>query len=381
MYLDREYRPRRRRRSGIGRFWPLFLIAVVAVVLYETQPSWLVERPTAPTPTATRSAASFLAEAEAALLRGDYAAALAAYDRVARLEPQNPEPLVIRSRLFMIANNVSAAHDEATKAVALAPNDPDALAALARTEDWLGNFEAALEHALDAYELKPDSPETLAIISEIYSDVGNYDQAQTYVDQALAIDPNHVLALRNKSYLLEKLGKYQDAIAALDQALAHAPQRSDLYLEKARIYRVGLADFDNAILAYRAAVDANKTAQTLDALGEGLYNVGDHLAAIRTLNDALDLDPNYGPALVHLGMALYTRRNYEEAATAFDKGLPLIGDSAREEHYYTAGLAHVYKEPRECEQALPWLEKALEKNAESAPALTGLKLCQNATNN
>jgi hypothetical protein len=25
-------------------------------------------------------------------------------------------------------------------------------------------------------------------------------------------------------------------------------------------------------------------------------------------------------------------------AAAFDKGLPRIGDSAREEHYYTAGL-------------------------------------------
>jgi len=375
MYLDRDYRPRRRRRSGIGRFWPLFVLAAVAVILYETQPGWLVERPSAPTPTPTRSATSFLADAEAALLRGDYAAALTAYERVAALDPQNPEPLVVKSRLYMINSNVAAAHTTASDAVALAPNDPDALAALARSEDWLGDYETALEHALDAYELQPDNVETLAIISEIYADVGNFTQAQTYIDQALALDPQHALALRNSAYLLEKLGKYQDAIAVLDQALKQAPQRADLHLEKARIYRVGMGDFQNAMLAYRAAVDANKTAVTLDALGEGLYNVGDHLAAIRTLNNALELDPNYGPALVHLGMALYSRRNYEDAAAAFDKGLPLIGDAAREEHYYTAGLAHVYKEPRECELGQPWLQKALEKNPNSAPALTGVKLC------
>jgi len=381
MYLDRSYRPRRRRKGGIGRFWPLFVLIAVGIILYQTQPSWLVERPTAPTPTPTRSATTFLAEAETALLRGDYAAALVAYDRVATLDPTNPEPLIVRSRLYMVDGNVTAAHDAATKAVAVAPNDPDALAALARTEDWLGDFEAALGHALDALELQPDNVETLAIIAEIYADVGNFDQAQNYIDQALALDAQHILALRNHAYLLEKLGKYPEAIAELDRALALAPQRADLHLEKARIYRVGLGEFDNAILAYRAAVDANKTPVTLDALGEGLYNVGDHLAAIRTLNDALELDPNHGPALVHLGMALYTRRNYEDAAAAFDKGLPIIGDSAREEHYYTAGLAHVYKEPRECELAMPWLEKALAKNAESAPALTGIKLCNSATEN
>ncbi len=378
MYLDRDYRPRRRRKGGLGRFWPLFVLLAVGVILYETQPSWLVERPTAPTPTPTRSATTFLADAEAALLRGDYAAALAAYERVAALDPQNPEPLIVKSRLYMIDSNVAAAHEAATKAVAVAPNDPDALAALARTEDWLGDYETALEHALDAYELQPDNVETLAVIAEIYADVGNFAQAQTYIDQALALNPQHLLALRNSAYLLEKLGKYQDAINVLDQALAQAPQRADLHLEKARIYRVGLGDFQNAILSYRAAVDANKTAVTLDALGEGLYNVGDHLAAIRTLNDALELNPDYGPALVHLGMALYARRNYEDAAAAFDKGLPLIGDSAREEHLYTAGLAHVYKEPRECALAMPWLEKALAKNAESAPALTGVKLCSPA---
>ena len=365
----------------MGRFWPIFVLLAVGVILYETQPSWLVERPIAPTPTPTRSATVFLADAEAALLRGDFTAALAAYERVAALDPQNPEPLIVKSRLYMIDSNVAAAYETAAKAVATAPNDPDALAALARAEDWLGDYEAALEHALDAYELQPDNVETLAVIAEIYADVGNFAQAQTYIDQALALNPQHILALRNNAYLLEKLGSYQDAINVLDQALAQAPQRADLHLEKARIYRVGLGDFQNAILSYRAAVDANKTAVTLDALGEGLYNVGDHLAAIRTLNDALELNPNYGPALVHLGMALYARRNYEDAAAAFDKGLPLIGESAREEHFYTAGLAHVYKEPRECTLAMPWLEKALAKNAESAPALTGVKLCSTAADN
>lgn len=378
MYLDHDYRPRRRRQSGIGRFWPLFVLVAVAIILYETQPAWLVERPLEATPTPTRSAASFLAEAQAALLRGDYSAAIAAYERVASIDPQNPEPYIVKSRLFLIEGNAESAHQMATKAVELAPTDPDALAALARAEDWLGNYTTAMLHALDALELQPDNAETLAIIAEIYTDEGNVAQAQIHIDRAIELDPENVLVWRNKAYLLERQGQAREAIEALDKALALAPQRADLYLEKARIYRLRLGDFPSAVAAYRAAVDANRTPQTLTALGEGLYFTGDHLVAIRTLNSALELNPDYAPALVYLGMALYARRNYEDSAAALDKGLPLFDDRAREEQYYTAGLAHIYKEPRECEEGMAWLQKALEKNPQSGPALAGVRLCANA---
>jgi tetratricopeptide (TPR) repeat protein len=282
----------------------------------------------------------------------------------------------MQSRLYMLDQNIAAAYDAAAQAIEIDPKNANALAALGRAEDWLGQFDNALNHALDAYEVDPNNVETLAVLGEIYTDVGNLDIAQEYLTQALTLDPNHVLALRNQSYLLEKRGKYDEAIAALDQALAQDPQRSDLFIEKARIYRVGKNDIGKAIEAYRAAVDANKTPITLDSLGEGLYNAGDHLQAVRVLQDAVELDPNYGPALVHLGMVWYARRNYEDSATDLEKGLALIGeDRAREEYLYTAGLAHINKEPRECDKAIPWLEKALEKNPESEPALAGMRIC------
>jgi tetratricopeptide (TPR) repeat protein len=279
------------------------------------------------------------------------------------------------SRLYMIEQDIAAAYDTAAEAVAIAPKNPDALNALARAEDWLGEFESALNHALDAYELDPQNLETLAVLAEVYTDVGNYNIAQEYLDTALAANPNHVLALRNQAYLHEKLGRYDEALAELDRALAQDPQRADFYMEKARIYRIGKGEFGKAIEAYRAAVDANKTAITLDALGEGLYNAGDHIQAVRVLREAVEMDPDYGPALVHLGMALYARRNYEDAVVNLEKGLAMIGDRAREDQLYTAGLAHINKEPRECALADPWLRKALEKNAASEPALAGLRIC------
>ena len=113
----------------------------------------------------------------------------------------------------------------------------------------------------------------------------------------------------------------------------------------------------------------------MDALGDGLYNNGDHLQAVRELRKAIEINPEFGFAQVHLGMALYARRNYEDAATHLDKGLRLVGDRARIEQFYTAGLAFIYKEPSECDKAIPWLQKALELDTESKPVIDGLTRC------
>ena len=132
MYLDRDYQPRRRRRTFLGRLWPLLIVLIVAAVLYEMRPSWLSPRTLEPTPTPTLSVVAFMAEAQGALSRGDFAAALTAYARIAQLEPQNPEPLIAQAWLHLISQDVVASHEAASQAVEVAPENPAALAALAR---------------------------------------------------------------------------------------------------------------------------------------------------------------------------------------------------------------------------------------------------------
>ncbi len=374
MYLNREYKPRRRSR-GFGRFWPLYLLIVVVIILYEQRPAWLVNPQFGPTPTPTLGAVAFLADAQTALREGQYDAALEALARVTELDPQNADALIELSRLHLIFQNVPQALAEAERAVELAPDDPEALNTLARALDWEGDLETGLDYALDALSMDPDNATTLAVIAEIYTDVGSWETAGQYIDEALAADPTNVLALRNQAYLLERQGAYEEAVAAYQRAVDIAPNRFDLYIEKARQFRIGLLDYEQANEAYQAAVDIYPSVVTLDALGDGLYNAGDHLRAVQVLRNAVEMDPQYGPAQLHLGMALYARRNYEDAAVALEKGLAVLGEKARIEQIYTAGLAHIYKDPPECAKAEPWLRMALEIDAESGPALDGLRVC------
>ncbi|MCB0113305.1 MAG: tetratricopeptide repeat protein [Caldilineaceae bacterium] len=373
MYLDRTYKPRRRR--SFGWLWWLVVIGFFGYYLYVRQPDWLVQQPLQPTPTPTRSAVSWLAEAELHLARGEFPLAIQSYQQIARLEPDNADPWVAQGQLYLMDRRLSQATELARRAVEVDPEDVDALALYARVLDWNGDYETAINFAFDALDLQPDHAATLAVLGEIYSSVGNWSRSQEYLDQALTVDPENILAIRNQAILYELQGDYSLAVDQFNRALAIDPDRFDLYIERARQYRA-LDEWDLAIESYKAAVEVMETPVTLDALGWGLYLSNDTLQALRELRKAVELDPEYGPAVTHLGMAYYARRNYEEAAPTLEKGIALLDENeVRIEYLYSLGLAHIYKVPRECDKAVVWLQKALEIHAESLPALEGMRIC------
>ncbi|CAN5788638.1 hypothetical protein BH10CHL1_BH10CHL1_11450 [soil metagenome] len=381
MYLDRTYRPRRR-RQGAGRFWPVYLLIALGIILYKQQPAWLSSRQLQPTPTPTRSAIAYLSDAESALKAGKYDEAQVAYAEANRLEPNNADGWAAQSEIQMIFRDATKAYEFSQRAVNAGPKNPRALTAQARALNWLGKNEQALDAALNALDADPQYATALAVLGEIYTDEGNVAKAEDYLKQAQALEPNNVTMLRNWAYLYQRRQQYPEAISAYDAALAVAPVRFDLFLEKGLLYRVSLADYKNANAAYDRAVRLYKSPVTLDYYGEGLYNSDDPLQAVRVLREAVEIDPTYGPAQAHLGMALFIRHNYEDAVAPLEKGIQLLGDKARTEQFYTLGLAYIYKEPSDCDKAAFWLNKALTMDPGNSIALSGmnnLKSCETST--
>lgn len=373
MYLDRTYKPRRRRNKGC--FVWVGLMLFLTVYLYVQRPDWLLSRPLQPTPTPTRSVLSWQAEAEIHIAAGRFASALAAFQRMAELEPDNADPLVAQVDLLMMNRKISQALALAEKAVQIDSENVAALTMYARALDWVGQYEAAINFAFDALDLAPDSADVLAVLGEIYSDVGNWSRAQEYLDEALAIDPSNVLARRNLAVLYELQSDYEQAIVEFERAIELAPHRPDLYIERGRQYQA-LNEWDAAIQSYEQAVAVAEISVSLDALGWGLYLSGDSLQAQRVLRRAVDKDPQNGAALAHLGITYYTRRNYEDASLVLKQAVDILGDAESHiDYYYHLGLAHIYKKPQECDLAIPWLRKALEIDPNTPAALEGLRVC------
>ncbi|MFN8441476.1 MAG: tetratricopeptide repeat protein [Caldilineaceae bacterium] len=380
MYINRDYVPRRKRKGFFERFWWLFLLLALGIFFYETRPQWAFTTPIIPTPTPTPAAIIFLTDGDNLVKQGKFDEAITAYKEAAFLEPTNAKPLIELSKLSLLIDglrNPQTAYDYALKAQKLEPKNPAVLTTLARALDWVGQLQDAADTGLDSLDIAPDNADTLAVLGEIYIDVGNREIGQDYIDKALAIDPQNVMALRNQAFLYERAGDYDASIAAYDKAIAVAPYRFDLYIEKARQLSTGLGEFGLANDELKKAVEIYKAPVTLNAYGYGLYLAGDHPQAVRTLRDAVEIDPNYGPAQVNLGMALAARLNFEDAVIALEKGLELEGvDKARLENLDVLAQSLLIQETPDCARAAYWFQEALKKDETDATAINGLQRAQ-----
>ncbi len=328
-----------------------------------------------PATTSTPDTISLLARARVLESTGQLLEALTLYQEIARIEPEDPFALVAQSRIYLLFEETGQALATAQAAFALDSENPLVLNALGRALDWTGEYEAAVDILVEALTLNPHDADTLAILGEVYADVGNWGQADLYLSQALEADPQNILAWRNRALLLERQGLYREALGALDEGLALDSTAWDLEIYKGRLFEV-LFEWDNALAAFQRAVDLNPyISDTWDALGFGHFKVGNDLEALRVLKKAVEINPQDGEAQAHLGSVYYRRRNYERAVDILALAVALLGDRARIEYLYQLGLAHIYKEPRECALAIPWLEAALEIDPQSPPALEGLAEC------
>lgn len=321
-------------------------------------------------------------------MRSDFAGAIESLKEVSRLEPENPDPWVEQAELYMILRQVPDARQAAERAVELDPENPNALAQLARALDWQGQYEAASQYAFEGLDVDPENVTILAVLGEIYSDYRNWARAEVFLQSAYELDPQDVLVLRNLAYMEETRGEYAKAIEYFNQAIEVAPHRYDLLIERGRQESFGLNDYEAALASYEQAASIFESVETLDAYGYGLYNMGDNLAAVRVLRDAVEMDPKNGLAQVHLGMVYYALRNYEDSIAPLETGITILGEAARIENIYSLGLAHIYREPLEnddgepieteeekCEKAVLWLQQAFEIEPTSLPVLEGLSLC------
>ncbi len=124
------------------------------------------------------------------LLQGDLKAAQASFERVAEVDPQNPDGWLNIGRAALQEGDLARARTVLEKALALNPN-------LARTNFFYGS---------------------------LMKSTGDYDQAAAHFQIVLAKYPHDRVALNNYGRILFLQRKYTDAVKILQQALAVDPE-------------------------------------------------------------------------------------------------------------------------------------------------------------
>jgi tetratricopeptide (TPR) repeat protein len=223
----------RRRRPRINWFLVVFLVILIAIVVYVNQFVLLsTQVPFGPIPTVTRDPESYVTEAEGLFAEGKLLQAIDTY----------------------------------MEAIRIKPDDPTVYIALARVQIFAGKYDDALVNAGNSLLLNPNSSMAQAVRGWALTQKGDYTAADDSLQNALRLDTNNGLAHAYNAFLYGKLvenntGAYVNPIqTAIDEsrtATTLAPDSLEAHWARAYIYQL-TDNRELAVQEYLAAININK---------------------------------------------------------------------------------------------------------------------------
>ena len=401
---------RSRRRSSPRRVVLLLILVGIGVFLIANQNELRQQVIPPPTPTATRTARSYVVEAESLAQTGNLKAAANAYIQAISLDPDNVEVLMTLARITALTDRTAEAVKWAERAAQAAPQSAAAQGALAMTlkfhsgklalqgRDAESNktLQQALAAAKAAVALDPNYPEGQAYLAEIYAEVGDLENAEVSLQKALGLNPNRSEVRRAQGAVLENQGRYTDAAEAYRQAITLSPQVAYLYLVLGRAYTIIASVRDPSLWA--SALETFKQGaqidpadvRLLDEWGWAHYTLDQYRDAQEVLENATRVDPKAWSPRSHLAATYFQRTQYEDAIESFKQALQLMNDTFDADHYcvtaqtrscerliaaYTT-LGYAYRQLGQCAQGgLGAFRKALIVRPDDPTAQGGYNLC------
>ena len=253
-------------------------------------------------------------------------------------DPGNPVLQEILGTFYFRIGQMNMAESAYKEAVKLSSGELKPLMTLARFYTLTGDEEHAASTYEMGVEMAPGNVQVLDTVSRFYAHNGKVDQAEIYVDRALEANPTFLpsrilqmeLALEKKNFdetlrlssiLLDEgkklpkiyylrgmallaLGESKKAEAALLNAVDGWSGYIRARIGLARVYYDG-GDYRKA--GIHAAAALKQAPASLDArliLGSVAERMGDTSLAMRYYRDALQIDPEYGPAANNLAYLL-----------------------------------------------------------------------------
>ena len=403
MYLSGSKWNVRRKRPGlkIGRI--LLLVALIVGAVYiERFLVPMVPPLFVPTPTPTRSPATFALEAESFFQAGKLGQAEDSYRRAIDSNPQDAELYVALARVLVFAEKWDEAETQARNALLINPDSPAAHAVLGWALDFQGDdrlveAEAELKVALAA---DPNSALAQAYLAEVLMDeyiglnAGDYRDAVAAAELAVQLDPNIVETHRALGYVLERTSNYAQALQEYQRALTINPNLGILHRAVGNMYMsLDPPDLDEAIQSYLNASAFDPTNPVpLQLIAKAYGSFGEYGRASQYANDAVKLDPANPSLHGDLGVMFYKNNDFEQAVDELNfavrgghtfggvevQGLPIAPEDPRiVGFYYTLGLA--LGRLGRCEEASPIFEALLRGVPDDEIAVVnateGLVLC------
>lgn len=359
---------------------------------------------------------------------GDYASALAYYQKAIEIRQQNL-PANHRS-LSVSYNNIGEAQrqlgdyfgalstHQKTLAMKRQILQPDHLSMattynnIALANESLGEFNAALECHLRALAIKqktlPADHQELGTaynnIGDLQRSMGNYQEALGYLEKALSIrlkkyspqDPSLGVPYNNLGLVHRELGDYPKALSYLEKSLdiklkTHPPLHPSITVTYNNIGDINqqIGQYNDALAAYQKALDIQlkafsenhpEVATTYNNIGAAHQALGQYKTALSFYENAVRIrlktlppqHPALGTCYNNIGHLYQLMGDYNTALEYYQKTLKLQEKSLRRFHPSLAAtfnnLADVHRKLDNPSKALTFYKKSLDIKKKNFPA-------------
>lgn len=285
-----------------------------------------------------KTAAQYLADANAFYDQKDYDSALAAYQSAVSLRPLATSYY----RIGWIQNDFGefqkalAALDQATS---LDPTLSSAYLekgyALRRLKR-LGEAGTALRKCVS---LNPQSALCHNELGQLYYGQKQYSDAVAMLTTATSLKPDFGDAFEHLGLALSELGRNDEAIDALNRAIELEPEDSGGYMGLGDVYYYGTKDYAKAADAYIKGLQYDsKNSVAAYNVGWASNDLGNYSQALTYLDMATRSKPDLLEAYNEMGFAYMQLKRYSEAESALERAVSLDNKNAIA-HYY---LGQVY---------------------------------------
>jgi tetratricopeptide (TPR) repeat protein len=295
---------------------------------------------------------------------GKFAEAAAGLEALARKQPGVFEVHELLGLVYSAESQDAKANDYLDKAVRLKPGSAEARTNLAANLVRMGKLEPAEEQFKKAAELEPQSFDANHNLGEFYVRIGRLRQALDFLQRAQKIDPSSY----DNGYDLSLAYLLTGQLADGRQQIHDLLKRKDT----AELHNL-LGELEEKDGQFVTAENEYETAAHEDPSESNLFDWGSELLMHRTLGPAVDVFqkateryPKSPRLMIGLGMALYSRGNYDDAVKVLLKGADL--DPSDERCYLFLSRAYD-SSPSQAEEVIQRFRRFAELEPGNAKAL------------
>lgn len=266
----------------------------------------------------------------------DYAGAIAQYNQVIEVTPNNSEAYYQRGFAHYRAKQEQLALQDLTQAIQLDPNHAKAHFYRGNLRLGLGDRQGALADYNHVTQLDPNFAPAYLNRGNVQADLGDEPAAIIDYSRAIQIDPTLASAYLNRCLTRSNLQDQTGAIEDCTQAISLNPNYAFAYQNRGLAHR-RQGDLQRAIEDFNVAIRLSpEDADPYYNRGLARLDLGDRSGAVEDFNIAIQLNPSHALVYYDRGVALAKLGDRQQAIRDFEQSAKLCLEEGRTGCYQDA---------------------------------------------